>query len=144
MLAKEPILVLVTIYLSLVYGLLYALFEAFPIVFIDKRGFTVVENGLVFIGVGLGTTTGAAFNAYSIRHYPSLIKKWRGFPPPEERLKPAKVAAPALVVGCFWLGWTGQYPSVPWYVPALSGIVLGFSISLIFMTFIGYLVDTYL
>ncbi|OBZ78053.1 putative transporter mfs2 [Grifola frondosa] len=34
MLMMEPILVLVTIYLSLVYGVLYALFEALPVIFI--------------------------------------------------------------------------------------------------------------
>jgi hypothetical protein len=54
------------------------------------------------------------------------------------------IASPALVIGCFWLGWSGNYAAVPWYVPALSTILIGFAISLIFMSFLAYIVDTYL
>ncbi|KAF8629483.1 hypothetical protein AX15_003416 [Amanita polypyramis BW_CC] len=144
MLAMEPILVLVTIYISIVYGLLYALFEAFPIIFIVRRGFSAGQDGLMFIGVGIGTTLGSIVNAYLSRNYGDLIKKWKGFPPPEKRLAGAMIGAPTLVIAIFWLGWTGEYKAIPWYVPGLSTILLGFSISLIFMSFLSYLVDTYL
>ncbi|KAJ6587791.1 MFS polyamine transporter [Mycena sp. CBHHK59/15] len=144
MLAGEPILVLVTFYLSLIYGVMYCLFEAFPIIFVQKRGFSIAQNGLVFIGIGIGTTIGAAINVFYSRHYPRLIKTWRGFPPPEERLWGGMIGGCSFVIGIFWLGWTGQYPSVPWYVPAISTILVGMSISLIFISFLSYLVDTYL
>ncbi|KAG5644441.1 hypothetical protein DXG03_008536 [Asterophora parasitica] len=144
MLSMEPVLVLITTYLSLVYGILYALFQAFPIIFIRKRGFSISDDGLVFIGIGIGTTLGSYINYRLTSHYPQLIKKWKGFPPPEQRLFGAMIGGPGLVVGAFWLGWTGQYASIPWYVPALSTIVVGLSISLIFMSFLSYLVDTYL
>ncbi|KAJ6506234.1 MFS polyamine transporter [Mycena vitilis] len=144
MLAGEPILVLVTVYLSLVYGVMYCLFEAFPIIFIEKRGFTIAQDGLMFIGIGIGTTLGAVINAVFARNYPQLIVTWRGFPPPEERLRGGMVGGCAFVVGIFWLGWSGQYPGVPWYVPGLSTIVVGMSISLIFISFLSYLVETYL
>ncbi|KAG6843526.1 hypothetical protein H0H93_000727 [Arthromyces matolae] len=54
------------------------------------------------------------------------------------------IGGPGLVIGAFWLGWTGEYSSVPWYVPALSTILIGMSISMIFMSFLSYLIDTYL
>lgn len=167
MLAMEPILVLITIYMSIVYGLLYArsypfyiytclgytvltaelittVFQAFPIVFVVRRGFSLSHTGLIFIGVGLGTTLGSYLNYVFSREYPTLIKKWKGFPPPEYRLYGAMLGSPLLVIGCFWLGWTGEYASVPWYVPALSTILIGTGISMIFMSFLSYLVDTYL
>ncbi|KAI0711743.1 MFS polyamine transporter [Earliella scabrosa] len=144
MLIQEPILLLITIYLSLVYGILYALFEALPLIFINTRGFNVGEAGLIFIGVGLGTTIGAYLTIPLTRHYPKLIIKWRGFPPPEERLYGAMIGAPALVFGAFWLGWTGQYPSIHWIVPALATVPIGASIALVFNAFLSYLVDTYL
>jgi len=144
MLTQEPVLVLITIYLSLVYGILYALFQALPAVFIKKRGFTIAQDGLVFIGIGIGTTLGSWLNYRLSTHYPELIRKWKGFPPPEQRLFGAMIGGPGLVVGAFWLGWTGEYSSVPWYVPALSTVVLGLSISMIFMSFLSYLIDTYL
>nr|GAT53755.1 MFS general substrate transporter [Mycena chlorophos] len=144
MLAGEPILVLVTIYLSLIYGVMYALFEAFPVIFVQKRGFTIAQDGLIFIGIGIGTSLGAYVNVLCSRHYPTLIKKWRGFPPAEERLWGGMIGSCAFVVGIFWLGWTGNYDNVPWYVPALSTPLIGMSIALIFMSFLSYLVDTYL
>ena len=155
MLALEPILVMVTIYLSIVYGLLFGrklcfpsfvlhiwfgeispVFEAFPIIFIEKRGFTIAQDGLIFIGVGTGSTIGAIISYLTSRNYPELIKKWKGFPPPENRLFGAMIGSPVLVIGIFWLGWTGQYANIPWYVPALSTVFLGIGISLIFMSFL--------
>jgi len=136
--------VLVTVYLSIVYGVLYALFEAFPIIFIDRHGFSLTQNGLVFIGVGIGSTLGALLNYYFSLQYSKHIPRWKGFPPAEYRLYGAMVGAPALVIGAFWLGWTGEYASVPWAAPAVATIVLGFAISLIFMSFLSYLIDTYL
>lgn len=144
MLAMEPILVLITVYISIVYGLLYALFQAFPIIFIIRHHFTIAQTGLTFIGIGIGTSIGSVINWYTSRKYAQLIVKWRGFPPAEERLTGAMIGAPMLVVGIFWLGWTGQYESVPWYVAGLSTIAVGVGISLIFMSFLSYLVDTYL
>ncbi|KAK0440401.1 MFS polyamine transporter [Desarmillaria tabescens] len=125
MLLLEPILVLVTVYISVVYAVLYALFEAIPIIFIETRGFTLWENGLIFIGVGIGTTLGAIINILLL---PAL----------------SRVGAPCLIIGAFWLGWTGQYASIKWYVPAISTIFIGASISLIFMSFLSYLLDVYL
>lgn len=113
-----------------------SVFQAFPIVFISRRGFTIAQDGLIFIGVGIGTSIGSCINLYTIAHYPQLIVKWKGFPPPEQRLYGAMLGSPLLVVGIFWLGWTGEYSSVPWYVPGLSTIAIGTGISLIFMSFL--------
>lgn len=116
----------------------------------------------MFIGVGIGTTIGSLINVFTTAHYPQLIAKWKGFPPPEQRLFGAMIGSPALVIGAFWLGWTGEYSSIPWYVPGLSTIIIGMGISLIFISFLvcfpcyviayhnlipllqNYLVDTYL
>ncbi|OBZ78052.1 hypothetical protein A0H81_01678 [Grifola frondosa] len=54
------------------------------------------------------------------------------------------IGAPTLVLGCFWLGWTGNYPSVHWIVPAIGTIPIGASVAMIFNSFLSYLVDTYL
>ncbi|KAH9965340.1 MFS polyamine transporter [Russula dissimulans] len=145
MLAQEPILVLITIYSSVVYAVLYALLEAIPVIFIGRHGLTVSQDGLIFLGVSIGTTIGAVSTMY-IRgdENKRLVKEWRGFPPPEQRLYPATIGAPLLVIGSFWLGWTGAYSSVPWYVPAIGTIIIGAAISLIFLSCLTYLVDVYL
>ncbi|KAI0644022.1 MFS polyamine transporter [Trametes meyenii] len=144
MLSQEPILMLVTIYLSLVYGVLYALFEALPVIFVGTRGFNIGESGLIFIGVGVGTTIGAYMTIPLSKHYPKLNVKWRGYPPPEERLWGAMIGAPLLVIGCFWLGWTGNYASIHWIVPAIATVPVGAAVALVFNSFLSYLIDTYL
>ncbi|BGP20179.1 hypothetical protein JCM10213v2_008314 [Rhodosporidiobolus nylandii] len=144
MLVVEPLVLVTTIYLSVVYGLLYGLFSAFPIIWQQTRGFNDGEGGLVFIGVGLGTTVGALLNVWLQRHYRELVPKWHGHPPPEERLIGAIVAAPFLVIGCFFLGWTGNYPSIHWFVPCIPTFFLGVAFTLFFVAFLSYLIDVYL
>ncbi|KIY65609.1 MFS general substrate transporter [Cylindrobasidium torrendii FP15055 ss-10] len=144
MLLLEPILLLITIYMSMVYGVLYGLFEAVPVVFIERRGFTIWQNGLVFISLGLGNLTGATISWFMSRRYAKLVVEWQGFPPPEHRLYAAMIGAPALVIGGFWLGWTGEYASVHWIVPTISLYFLGMSFVCFFNSFLTYIVDTYL
>jgi hypothetical protein len=111
-------------------------FEAYPLIFIEKRGLTIPQTGLVFIGVGIGAFLAMGVNWYFLLPYPRLIKEWRGFPPPENRLPPAMIAGPILVIGTLWLGWTGNYASIPWYVPAIGSILVGLSIILVFISFL--------
>lgn len=59
MLALEPILLLITIYLGLIYGILYLFFEAYPISFQEERGWNQGVGALPFIGIGLGVLIGA-------------------------------------------------------------------------------------
>lgn len=112
------------------------MFEAFPIIFAEKRGFSIGSTGLTFIGIGIGTTIGCVITHLVNRKYDALVDKWRGFPPPEERLYGSMIAAPLFVIGIFWLGWTGAYPSVPWIVPELGGVVIGVCFSLTFHSFL--------
>ncbi|KAI0051196.1 MFS polyamine transporter [Auriscalpium vulgare] len=144
MLLVEPILLLITIYISVVYGVLYALFEAFPVIFIRTHGLSIPQDGLTFLGVGIGASIAMVINIYLLRPYPRLMKLWRGFPPAEIRLYGAMIGAPGLVVGALWLGWTGKYASVHWSAPAVSAILIGMSVVLIFISFLTYVVDTYL
>lgn len=111
--------------------------EALPLVFIVKRGFTPGQLGLTFIGVGIGVVLAGFLFVYQGRNYAELQKKWNGFPPPEERLYGAMFAGPLLVIGIFWLGWSGEYSSVPWYVPALATIPIGASVCLVFVSFMA-------
>jgi hypothetical protein len=110
-------------------------FEAAPVIFVDKRNFSITETSLVFIGVGIGTTVGAVLSILLDGNSPDVIRNWHGFPPPEGRLYGAMVGGPCLVIGIFWMGWTGQYSFIPWYVPALGMVLLGASITLVFISF---------
>ncbi|GAA99569.1 uncharacterized protein L969DRAFT_94024 [Mixia osmundae IAM 14324] len=142
-LGLEPILQVITVYTSFVYWLIYSSFEVYPVVFQEKRGFNLGEGGLSFIGIGIGTTIGAAISIYLQRDYLFLTKKWHGTPPPEYRLRGSMLAAPILPIALFWLGWTGQFSSISWVAPEIATIPLGATYSLIFISLLSYIVDTY-
>lgn len=111
-------------------------FEAFPIIFAEKRGFSIGSTGLTFIGIGIGTTMGCVITHFTGKKYNALVDKWRGFPPPEERLYGGMIAGPSLVIGIFLLGWAGAYPSVHWIVPEIGAVIVGACISLTFHSFL--------
>ncbi|KAG6861731.1 hypothetical protein C0995_012735 [Termitomyces sp. Mi166 len=80
----EPIVLLLAIYISIMYGTLYALFSAFPIVFQQHRGFTPGQGGLAFLGVGLGITLGVGTQSYQDKLYrKAMDKSPTGKAPPE-------------------------------------------------------------
>lgn len=51
LLFREPIVLLLSIYMAIIYGTLYMLFGAFPIVFVQHRGWSQGIGGLSFLGV---------------------------------------------------------------------------------------------
>lgn len=63
---------------------------------------------------------------------------------PESRLPAAMVGGFLFAVTIFWFGWTAEYKSVHWIVRTIAGTFLAASILLIFVSYINYLIDTYL
>ena len=55
-LAHEPMLIAMTAYMSFVYGCIYLLFEAYPIVFTEAHHFNAGISGLMFLPIALGGT----------------------------------------------------------------------------------------
>lgn len=64
MLLLEPILVAITIYMTLIYGFIYLLFEAWPISFQEQRGFNEGVGGLPFISIGVGVAFATVYIAW--------------------------------------------------------------------------------
>ena len=54
--------------------------------------------------------------------------------PPEQRLELAIYAAPLFAIAFFWFGWT-SYPSISFWAPAMSGVLMGCSVVWIFVSF---------
>ncbi|KKK18720.1 hypothetical protein AOCH_002403 [Aspergillus ochraceoroseus] len=51
----EPVVFLMNLYISLIYGILYIWFEAFPIVFSEIHGFNSGETGLALLSIPVST-----------------------------------------------------------------------------------------
>ncbi|CCM02337.1 uncharacterized protein FIBRA_04429 [Fibroporia radiculosa] len=145
MLVQEPMLLAICLYMSFVYGCIYILFEAYPIIFTEMHGFNMGFLGLSFLPIFLGGITGVA--AYLLIFNPRYVKaRARHAPrpvPPEMRLEIAMWAAPMLAVSFFWFGWT-SYPHVSYWAPLVAGLPLGWSIVWIFLALFNYMIDAYL
>lgn len=59
MLFREPILLLVTVYMALIYGILYLFFTAYPISFQEQRGWNQGVGALPFLGILIGVLCGS-------------------------------------------------------------------------------------
>lgn len=146
MLAQEPMLLALTIYMAFVYGVLYLLFEAYPIVFQQGHGFNAGISGLMFLAFFLGGVVAViifmtVFNPRYARLVDQQPKGQRV--PPEERLLPVMVAAPSFAIAFFWFAWT-SYPSISYWAPMMAGSVMGLSLLFIFVGLFNFLVDAYL
>ncbi|KGO71774.1 Major facilitator superfamily domain, general substrate transporter [Penicillium italicum] len=144
LLFTEPIILVVSVYMSFIYGLVYALLEAYPFVFEHVHGMTPAIAGLMFIGLIVGVMLACAFILFGQLAYAKKLADNQGIPVPEWRLAPPLLGAPVFTIGLFWFGWTGFTPWIHWAVPAASGIFIGFGVLCIFLPCFNYIVDAYL
>ena len=142
LLFAEPIVLLLSIYMAVVYGTLYMLFGAYPIVFQEIRGWSEGVGSLPFLGVMTGMMIAVAANMWDNKRYIRVSKQHHGFAPPETRLVPTMVGGFAVPIGLFWFAWTNG-TNVHWIVSIIAGAPFGFGMVLVFLSIMTYLVDAY-
>lgn len=143
MLVMEPILLCITIYLALIYGILYLLFEAFPYSFQEVRGWSSAGvAALPFLSILIGVL-GCGYISYLTKTRFARKLKKHGKVIPEERLVPMFLGSILLPIGLFWFGWTSN-KHIIWVPQVLAGIPIGFGILIIFMQGFNYIIDVYL
>lgn len=141
----EPMLIAVTIYISFVYGTLYLLFVAFPIVFGELHHMRPGSIGLTFLGYFCGTVLGSLWVIfYDNKRYIAKIDANGGRPPaPEARLHMVTIGAPMLVVSLFWFAWT-SWPSVSYWSPLIALSFYGIAQFFIFLGLMVYITEVYM
>ncbi|KAL5334664.1 major facilitator superfamily domain-containing protein [Aspergillus crustosus] len=142
LLFREPIVFLMSLYMAIVYGTLYMLFAAYPIVFQGTRGWNQGVGALPFLGIMIGMIFAVVYSIWDNKRYIRAQDAHDGFAPPEARLPPCMVASVAIPVGLFWFAWT-NYPSVHWMACIAAGAPFGFGMVLVFLSIMSYLIDTY-
>jgi multidrug resistance protein len=142
LLLKEPIVLLLSIYMAIIYGTLYLMFAAFPIVYQVNRGWSEGIGGLAFIGVAVGMMFAVAYSIFDNRRYNRVATENNGKAPPEARLPPSMLGSIFLPLGLFWFAWT-NYPSIHWSVSIIGTAPFGFGMVLVFLSIMNYLIDAY-
>lgn len=140
----EPILILITLYMSLIYGMIYLFFESYPIAFQEERNWSLGIGALPFLGILIGVVCGVCIITYSSRtRYKRKLLENSGRPVPEERLVPMIIGAFLLPIGLFWFAWTSN-PHISWVPQVIAGVPIGCGIMMIFLQGLSYIVDVYL
>lgn len=109
----DPIALMVAIYLSIVYMLLYMLFTIYPIVFQQKRGWNSGVGALPLIGTALGAVIGGVIIWFSSKRDVKRLKAGHKATP-EDRLPVAMLGGIMFPITMFvsCLPRCGIYPCI--------------------------------
>lgn len=143
MLFFQPIVLLMSLYVAVNYGILYLFFTTITFVFEGQYHFSSGAVGLSYLGTGVGLIVGmAVLGVMSDK----IIKKKqvKGNAKPEHRL-PLILTLPGsilLPIGVFIYGWTTD-KHVHWIVPIIGTAFIGLGNITGMMTIQTYLVDAF-
>lgn len=126
-----PICFFVAMYASFVYGILYALLEAIPIVFQEHRGWGPVTGALPFLAVLVGIILAGGLNLINQKYYYRAFVKNGNKAVPEARLPPMMIGGITMCAGMFMYAWVSD-PSIFWFPDLVALALFGFGFFAIF------------
>ncbi|KAK9249908.1 major facilitator superfamily domain-containing protein, partial [Lipomyces tetrasporus] len=137
----SPIVLGLSIYTAIAYGILYLLFTTMTVVFEQQYGISSNNVGLTYLGIGAGQFLGLIFFGAASD---LIVKKMSkdGEMKPEYRLVPVLVGGSLLPIGLLWYGWTAEY-KVFWFAPIIGMAFIGMGMITIFVPVSTYLVDAF-
>lgn len=143
MLFFQPIVLILSIFMAVVYGYLYLLFTTITAVF-EGPGYNFSGGvvGLTFIGMGVGLFSGLLIFGRASDKTLKAIKARGGVMKPEHRLPMLIPGAFCVPIGLFIYGWTAQY-QIFWFVPIFGTAFVGMGLIATFMPIQTYLVDAF-
>jgi len=136
MLILSPIVALMSIYMALVYGIMYLLFTTFTFVFEGNYGFSSGNVGLTYIALGIGMFVGLGVMGVGSDRIVKAAQARGETLKPEIRI-PLRLTLPgaiAIPIGLFIYGWTAQY-RVHWAVPLLGTLFVGYGMIALFVSY---------
>jgi multidrug resistance protein len=111
MLATQPIIIVIAVYMAYLYGLTYLVLSSFPALFTNPEYYNMSTEtgGLNYIALGLGYVIGAEITArINDTTYARLKKRNNSVGKPEFRAPVMVPCSILLPVGFLWYGWTAE------------------------------------
>ncbi|KAK0628752.1 major facilitator superfamily domain-containing protein [Bombardia bombarda] len=143
LLGTEPILLLITIYQSFIYGILYLIFVSYPIAFREIRHWALGVSSLPFLGLLVGVLLGAAAVIWhTTTRFAASLRANGGRAIPEQRLPLMIVGGCLLPIGLFIFAWT-SHPQTHWAGMVVGSIPTGMGMYMVFVQCFNYLIDVY-
>lgn len=134
----SPIVLIMSLYVALVFGLLYLLFTTFTDVFEGQYGWSSNILGLAYLGLGNGELLGlVVFGSLDNRVLQRRMKAdGVTHPRPEYRLIFMIWFSPVIGIGLFIYGWTAYY-NVHWIAPLIGTLIVGFGSFFVIVSFMS-------
>lgn len=143
---SEPIIILVALYLTVIYIILFTFLNGYTFVFTETYGFSQGITGLVFVGIAIGLCLASLLVPMIYKWAKddlAKIKEQGGTQlPPEFRLWFAMLGAPAIPISMFWMGWT-DYSWISYWSALGASVLFGYGILCIFISSYQYIIDSY-
>lgn len=144
----EPIILFMTLYLSVVYIVLFIFLVGWPYIFQNTYGISQGLGNIIFLSMFFGLQFAFLLIPVVQRLTANQVKlaESRGEGAqfnPEVRLWFAMLgSAAAIPISLFWMGWT-DFPSISIWSPILSAALFGYGVMGIFLCTYMYIIDSY-
>lgn len=147
LMATEPIIMLMTLYLTVIYIVLFTFLDGYVYIFQETYGISQGLANVIFTAMFIGITFVAflipIIYRLTVKELERVQAKGESLFNPEIRLWYAMLgAAPAIPISLFWMGWTAN-PSISIWSPILASALFGFGIIGIFLCTYMYIIDSY-
>lgn len=145
--AREPIIILIALYLTVIYIVLFTFLDGYVYVFTETYGISQGLTGVCFVGIVIGLFGASALvpliYKWAKRDLAKIKKNGGSRLPPEFRLWYSMLGgAFAIPVSLFWMGWTDR-PSISIWSPLAASVLFGYGILCVFITCYQYIIDAY-
>ncbi|KAI6000846.1 major facilitator superfamily domain-containing protein [Pisolithus albus] len=149
MLRYEPIMIWTTLYHSFVFGLLFLLLEAYPLIYHTYYSMSREQADLVFIAPFIGNVLGVLiyFGYYKPQYEArqriiQMESAGKSEIEPEARLPGVLLSSLLVPIGLFWLTFSAR-PDVHCIFPIVSGVPIGMGMTLLQLSLFNYYIDLY-
>ncbi|KAI9041298.1 MFS general substrate transporter [Aspergillus affinis] len=158
LLIRSPILILITVYISVVYGYVYLMMTTIAPVFQEIYSFSTGASGLCFLGLCLGLALGAFICSFLLDRYIRMAKARASAAAaaaaqqigsddpspitPEHRLPPVLFSCIFMSSGFFLFGWT-VHVHVHFIVPIIGTAIIGLGLVATTISLQTYIVDVF-
>ncbi|PTD06814.1 putative efflux pump kojT [Fusarium culmorum] len=138
----EPIIIAMTLYLSVLYIVLFTFLVGWPYIFEQTYGISQGLSNIIFVAMFLGTQINFLIVPVVYRKTLRAAQKGDHFKP-ELRLWYGMLgASPAIPISLFWLGWT-NYANISIWSAIFAVVFFGYGVTGIFICTYMYIIDSY-
>ncbi|KAF3006312.1 hypothetical protein E8E14_000271 [Neopestalotiopsis sp. 37M] len=144
LLFTEPIIFMVAVISAVAAAIIYLFTVSLPTVY-ENLGFSTEAASLPFLAIGLGIIL-SVLTRFLDDRIVARCKRQGRLLAPEDKLLGFSIGAPALAIGTWWFAWTipPRVPGVPWIVPTLALVLIGYANNEFDTVLVGYVADSYL